>query len=213
MRRAALLVALLSCGDTVSAAPKSNAGVEAEVERLEMARDHFQKGEGLEKAGSLEAALLEYELAEVAHPSPVVAEAKKRVRATIEERRQAAQPAVDMSRAPRQPEELRLRRFIAPIVLAPLALGTLVAGAALTGVVASDYNHLKSSCSPTCNPRDVDALKPRESAGYALLGVGAALAVTDIVLWGVLARKRSPSVRASVSLDAQGGSASVRGSF
>ena len=82
-RALAVLLTASVCAAPASAAPKrerADPAAEADVERLEIARDHFQRGEQLAREGKLEAALVEYELAEVAHPSASLTEAKQHLR-------------------------------------------------------------------------------------------------------------------------------------
>ena len=219
MIRLALVFALVVASTAVHAAPKRDRAAEADVERLEIAREHFQRGEMLEKEGALEAALIELEMAELAHPSVSVSEVKQRVRAALSARRPApvtavlVAPVAPLVATPRRP----LRRFIAPIVIAPLALGALVVGGALLATVRSDVSRMKATCSPSCNPSDVDRLRPREGAAIGLLAAGGVLAVADAVLWGVLAgRKEQParaSLRPSLSLGPDGGAAVLSGAF
>lgn len=186
-------LALLLCtslGHGLQAAPrreKPDAKADAEAERLELAREHFQRGEQLAASGELHGALLEFELAELAHPSPSVTEAKRRTR----ERLDAAAPA-PVAPVVAEPPRTRtpLRRFIAPIVIAPIAFGTLIAGGALLGTVRHDVDQLRHDCAPSCVPTSTDALRVREPVAYALLGVGAGLVVADAVLWAVLATRK-----------------------
>jgi hypothetical protein len=213
----ACVCVLPGVGATAFAAPRHSSPVDAEVERLEIAREHFQRGEELVAAGSLEAALVEYELAEVAHPSPSTTEAKQRVRALIEARH--APPAVGQLAplAPAQGATRPLHRFVAPIVVAPIALGALVSGAVLLGVTQKDIDHLRATCSPACNPSDVSPLKSRQAAAAALLAVGGALVAADVVLWAVLARKyeapRLLSFRPQLAVGPNGGSLTIAGRF
>ena len=174
---------------------KSDAKADAEAERLELAREHFLRGEQLSSAGELHGALLEFELAELAHPSPSVTEAKRRVRDRLD---QVPAPVVTVTTVTSR-GRTPLRRFIAPIVLAPIALGSLFAGAALLGTVRHDVDQLQQTCAPSCAPSSSDALRVREPLAYALIGVGGALVVIDAVLWGVLARRKErPSASASL---------------
>jgi hypothetical protein len=198
------------------AAPKERRApepqVDTEVERLEVAREHFQKGEQLEQAGRLEGAFVEYELAEVAHPSPSLTEAKQRVRARLQAR--AAPPPSMVVAAPRRSGHPPLHRFAAPIVIAPLAIAALASGGALLGLVHSDVSRLETTCSPGCVPSVVDPLRERQTAGLALIGVGATLTVTDVILWGVLgARRDRAPVDARLLLDGTGGQLVVGGRF
>ncbi len=170
--------------------------VEQESERLELAREHFMRAEALAEKERYDEAIVEYELAEFAHPSPSVSAAKAKARASLDAQRPA--PVVAFT-APRTASEDRpLRRFAAPIVLAPIAFGSLVAGAALLGTERRDLAHLRSTCAPACAPGDVRPLRLREPLAYALLGIGGGLAVVDAILWGVLARKHPSGDRAGL---------------
>jgi tetratricopeptide (TPR) repeat protein len=76
-----------------------------------------------------------------------------------------------------------------------VGVGTLavaVIGAGLLGSAASDYNHLDSTCGRggACPPSEVDPVASRAYAGYAFLGIAAALAVVDVALIAVTARRR-----------------------
>ena len=202
-----------------SAAPrreKVDAKADAEAERLELAREHFLRGEQLASSGELHGALLELELAELAHPSASVTEAKRRVRARLDESPPVAPPTV-LQPEPAQ-QRAPLRRFIAPLVIAPIAFGALIAGGAVLGTVRHDVSALQHDCSPSCSPSSTSALRVREPVAYALLGGGAALAVVDAVLWGVLATRRHADARTAslapfVGLAANAGSLGVKGIF
>lgn len=215
-RALAVLLTASVCAAPASAAPKrerADPAAEADVERLEIARDHFQRGEQLAREGKLEAALVEYELAEVAHPSASLTEAKQHLRDAIEARRAAA-PRAAAPLAPAASSRRPLRRFIAPIVLAPLALGALVAGGALLGTVRADLDRLRDSCAPACPPAAVDPLRSREPAAYALLGIGGALLVGDVVAWAVLGARRERAIGTARFTVAPGlGAIAARGRF
>lgn len=197
------------------AAPRErNTAVESDVERLEIAREHFQRGEALFALGQLEAAFVEYELAEVAHPSASVTEAKQRVRTVLEARHaQSVTPPQASARVEvAAPRARPLRRFAAPIALAPIAVAALVAGGALLAVANNDYGHLQGSCSPACAPSDVSPLRTRQNAGIALLAVGGVVAAADVALWAVLARRHeAPRPYALLPTLAAGSHAGVAG--
>ncbi len=110
-----------------------------------------------------------------------------------------------------------LRRFIAPVVLAPIAVGTLVTGAVLLGVTHKDFDHLHGSCSPACAPSDVSPLRARETAGIALLATGGVLAAADVALWAVLARRQETSklasLRPQLAVGPTGGALTLGGRF
>jgi len=75
------------------------------------------------------------------------------------------------------------RRYIVPGVVGGVALAFAATGAGLLGSAASDYHALESSCSPNCERSSWASLPAREHAGEALLGLAAAAAVVDVVLW------------------------------
>jgi tetratricopeptide (TPR) repeat protein len=86
-------------------------------------------------------------------------------------------------------ERASRRRRIAPIAVGAAAA---VVGLVATGLVASvkpDYDDLARACNHLCMPSQWASLEARANAGYALFGVAGALAVTDIVLWAVTARR------------------------
>jgi hypothetical protein len=218
VRFAAYLLLFAVALPVAAAAPRrekaTDAKADAEAERLELAREHFLRGEQLEASGELHGALLEFELAELAHPSASVTEAKRRVRDRLE----PARPVPVAASASSSGTHPSLRHFIAPIVIAPLALGSLLAGGALLGTVRHDVDQLRHDCAPNCAPSSTDALRVREPVAYALLGIGAGLAAIDAVLWGVLATRRDgerPTARIFPSLGVSGtqGIAGLRGRF
>jgi tetratricopeptide (TPR) repeat protein len=93
-------------------------------------------------------------------------------------------------------------RWVAPGVFAALAALSLVTGGALAGGAAAEYdadNQPKppdgAGCRP-CNPALVDGLRMRYEAGWGLIGVGAAVALIDVVLW-IAARSRPRPIAAS----------------
>ncbi|MEO6953364.1 MAG: hypothetical protein ABI321_16305 [Polyangia bacterium] len=190
LRIAALLLVLPLVASAAPRKDRVDPKVEQEGERLEIAREHFMRAEALADKERLEEALVEYELSEFAHPSPSVTEAKARVRARLDARPRA-QVVTVLTAQPVAIEDRPLHRFIAPIVLAPLAFGSLVAGAALLGTERRDLAHLRDTCAPACTSSDVRPLRLREPLSYALLGVGGGLAVVDVILWVVLSKKGS----------------------
>jgi hypothetical protein len=67
-------------------------------------------------------------------------------------------------------------------------------GASLVGTVATDLNQLKQAgCARPC--REIDDLKARANAGYALFAFAGAAAMVDIVLWVVASRHSRGSAR------------------
>lgn len=188
LRIAALLLVLPLVASAAPRKERVDPKVEQDGERLEIAREHFLRAEALAEKERYEEALIEYELSEFAHPSPSVTTAKAKVRARLDTRRQP-QPLVVLTPRPVPVEQRPLHRFIAPIVLAPIAFGSLVAGAALLGTERRDLAHLRSTCAPACASSDVQPLRLREPLSYALLGAGAGLAIVDVILWAALAKK------------------------
>jgi hypothetical protein len=72
---------------------------------------------------------------------------------------------------------------VAPIVVGALAVSAFAAGGGVLGWVSSDYGHLAGTCGSSCPRASWSDLPGRADAGYALLAIGGALAVTDVVLW------------------------------
>ena len=94
-----------------------------------------------------------------------------------------------------------LRRYAAPIAIGAGALVAAAVGAGLLGSVASDYDHANgpSGCRP-CSDAQIAPLEHRAIAGYALLGVGGALAVVDVAIVAVMVArdKKHPSAHAQL---------------
>jgi tetratricopeptide (TPR) repeat protein len=90
-----------------------------------------------------------------------------------------------LTKGPPPPRPPRSRRWIAPGVVGGAAVAAAVVGAGLLGSVRVDVDRMLSgpgSCRP-CSDAQVDPLRVRADAGYAMLGLAGALAVVDIVLW------------------------------
>jgi tetratricopeptide (TPR) repeat protein len=98
--------------------------------------------------------------------------------------------------APSPPPAVRpLRGAAIGVGVTALALGVI--GAALLGSAASDYGRLEGDCAVRqCWPRDWAGPQSRADASYALFGVAGALAVGDIVLWVLDARRPRPVLEA-----------------
>jgi hypothetical protein len=69
-----------------------------------------------------------------------------------------------------------------------IAIGAV--GAGLTGSAAADYYDLRGQCGQTgdCAPSSADTARAKERAGYALIGIAGALAVTSVIVWLVQRR-------------------------
>ncbi|MEO6953114.1 MAG: hypothetical protein ABI321_15040 [Polyangia bacterium] len=84
------------------------------------------------------------------------------------------------------------RRYVASAAVGGAAVVLAAIGAGLAGSVSNDLSNLKADwlASPTHELQDRGhALEARANAGYALLGVAGAVAVVDIALWIVAARR------------------------
>ncbi len=80
--------------------------------------------------------------------------------------------------------------------VATLALG--IVGASLLGSVVPDYDQLDGpdGCRP-CMPSQFSDLQARADAGYALLGVAGAMAIVDVALFVLAARRPASAPRAA----------------
>lgn len=87
------------------------------------------------------------------------------------------------SESPQEPHRFPL---VLQGVLGATSLSMLVAGGALVGSVEVEYKQaLAGGSGDTCRPctgGQIASLQGREYGGYALIGIGAVLAVTDIAL-------------------------------
>jgi tetratricopeptide (TPR) repeat protein len=81
---------------------------------------------------------------------------------------------------PRRPPQ---RRFPLYGTLAAAGAGALLlAGGATLLTVRLQVDGLAAECQPECAPEQVDPLRAAATAGYTLLGVGGALAVTALIV-------------------------------
>ena len=81
------------------------------------------------------------------------------------------------------------RKWIAPTAVGIGAVLVGAIGAGLLGSSASDFRGLQTSCAPSCSPAQSASLILREQSGEALLAIAGALAVADVVLWILEARR------------------------
>lgn len=88
------------------------------------------------------------------------------------------------------PQARQRRKPLASIGLGVAGLTLGIVGAGLLGSAASDYSHLASACAPLCHPEAWSVLPGREHAGEAMLGIGAGVALTGVVVYFALERRR-----------------------
>jgi tetratricopeptide (TPR) repeat protein len=98
--------------------------------------------------------------------------------------------------------------LVPPLVVGVAALAAVAAGTALVVTVKPDYDAVQASCPHDCPEDRWSDLRTRAYAGYALWAVGGALAVTDVVMWIVRARRGADRLRALV-VPGPGGIAAV----
>lgn len=99
----------------------------------------------------------------------------------------AATPSVPAQRPP-APRTL----LWTGIAVGALALGAAAGGIGLYGSARSDYAAFtapSTGCSPDCLPSVWAGSQRKEGVGYALLGVAGALAIADVVIFVVQARR------------------------
>jgi tetratricopeptide (TPR) repeat protein len=82
-------------------------------------------------------------------------------------------------------------RWLAPGLVLGLAAACLMTGAALTGAAWADHEALKTASDPgtTDYLARVDSAESLANGGFALLAIGGAAAVVDVVLWAVAAKR------------------------
>ena len=109
------------------------------------------------------------------------------VRARVEVLQRRVAPMVVTS----PPGEVHHRRLIAASTLAAISLAALATGGGLLGHAAQRFSTLQGSCSAMnpCDPAIVDAIRPYDYAGKAMLTLGGALIAVDIGLWIWTARR------------------------
>jgi tetratricopeptide (TPR) repeat protein len=82
-------------------------------------------------------------------------------------------------------------RYLPAIIVGSGALALAVTGLGLRlSVTDADYDRLAMTCPRPCSESQYGPYRDREYAGVALLGIAGALAVADVVLFVVAARKR-----------------------
>jgi tetratricopeptide (TPR) repeat protein len=184
----------------------------ADTPDVEIARRHFDRGSELYERGNYAAAIVEFGYAREVRPVPEldynIARCYDRLeqrQAAIEayQRYLAAAPHASGADEARQrvatlrarllePAALPQRReFVAPIVLGVSALVVGGVAAGLVGSVAGPFDNLATGrCATYCDPSVYANLQNRAIAGYVLFGVAGALALEDVICWGLAARKR-----------------------
>jgi tetratricopeptide (TPR) repeat protein len=106
-----------------------------------------------------------------------------------QDRAEPPKPPIVPAAAPVENEPPR-RSWKAPIGLGVATLAVAITGVALVGSVVPDYDRLDGpgGCRP-CTPSQFSDLQTRAYSGYALLGLAGALAVVDVVLFVINARR------------------------
>ncbi len=90
--------------------------------------------------------------------------------------------------APAPEPKSRLGGAAVGVGVAAVVIGALAAG--LYGSASSDFHDLQGACAGRlCGPEDWSSAQAKANAGYALVGVAAAVAVVDVVLWAIRARR------------------------
>jgi hypothetical protein len=99
--------------------------------------------------------------------------------------------------SPRRASRGRLARVALGIGVSALALGA--AGAGMAGWAHVRYQQLNADCGQTgdCSPANIEVPRDTSRAGYALVGVAAAAAVTSLIVWLVERRHRDHGGRES----------------
>lgn len=178
--------------------------------QTESAQDRFTRGAALYEATRYEAALHEFEAAHAMKPMAAFVfniarcldrldrrdEAKAAYQRFLSEDPEALTAPVARERLalisamdevpPATPAPVVLRRrYVAPVAIGGGALALLAVGAGLLGSAVQDFNALEKSCAPVCSTSSWSGIRTRELAGEVVLGVGAAAAVADIIVFAV----------------------------
>lgn len=73
--------------------------------------------------------------------------------------------------------------FVSALAVGGLALVAGGTGVGLVAVARKDVHSLKETCAPRCDPASWRGAQHRETAGWAMLGVGLAAVAADMTLW------------------------------
>lgn len=184
------------CYDRLERYPEAVAAYERYVAQKPDAAD---AAETRERIATLRARLAPPSPSNAAPPKPAPAVAEPAVAAPAVAAPPVAAPAPKPADEPARPSPVR--RFAAPIALGAGAFVAAAIGAGLLGSVKSDYDAAlgPSGCRP-CSDAQIAPLERRATAGYALVGVGGALAVADVVVLGILVArgKKASGARAQI---------------
>jgi hypothetical protein len=98
-----------------------------------------------------------------------------------------------------KPKEAKPAIPVLSYVLGGVGVVGLGGFALLRLVAASEYNDYASTCSPACNPEDVDALDVKYTLSYVSLGIGAASLAGAVIVFAVAGGGGENEVQASVA--------------
>jgi len=97
--------------------------------------------------------------------------------------RSAGQPPPAVVAEPAPPPADHASHAWLPYAVGGVGVAALAAGTVLALSVSGDYDHLKQTCAPSCDPGAWSSLHTRVETGYVLIGVGGAAVATGVVLW------------------------------
>ena len=133
------------------------------------------------------------------------------IKLRLEEPTRVVAPAPVIAATPVAPAERppAPRRLLwAGIAVGALAFGAAASGFGLYGSARSDYAAFaapSTGCSPDCSPSVWEGARNKERVGYALLGVAGALAIADVVIFVVHARRGGVADRSARLYPSLGG--------
>jgi len=138
-----------------------------------------------------------------------VGDQRRLVEAILGEPRPAATEPVPATAQP-APAEEKAKVPVATYLLAGVGVVALGTFGLLQLSGSNDYSRLEDTCSPRCNPEDVDSARFKYQLSYAALGLGvAALGGAAILYFATSGSSKSASVGLRVATTPDGASAHV----